>query len=201
MRTVKIDGEKLKRLRAAKGWSVEDLADKAECTIRTIGTAEKGGPSYLHTVNAIAAALGIQCSELMADNPAPEPERQEPRFEVEFKVSIPYEKFESKQLATLIDLLQRLLGGDMEPGIPKGGSTIIPVMMTKEQVEKLVEILPDFQAHVIAMMQKNAGVMTAQEVYEMQSAIDPIVDSLIDISIPDDPAFPEYRGLTIAVNK
>jgi len=87
----------------------------------------------------------------------------------------------------------------MEPGNPKGGSTAIPVMMTKEQVLKLIEILPDFHAQVTALMQKNAGLMTLEEAYEMHSAIDPIVESLIDISIPDDPAFPEHRGLTISV--
>ena len=198
-RTVKPDGDAIRRLRLAKGWRVEDLARKADCSIKTVENVEAGEQVYLCTLRSFAEVFGVEFSTLVVG--ATPPPLKDNRFEVEFKLSIPYEQFESKQLAALIELLKRLLGGDMEPGNPKGGSTIIPVMMTREQVEKLVEILPDFHAQVIAMMQKNAGLMTAQEVYEMQTAIDPIVDSLIDISIPDDPDLPAYRGQTIAVSK
>ena len=58
--------------------------------------------------------------------------------------------------------------------------------MPRKQVAHLIAILQDFHAQVTTLIQKNAGMMTLQEVYEMQSAIDPLLDSLIDVSIPND---------------
>ncbi len=42
-RTVQPDAEAIKRLRVGKGWRVEDLAEKAICSVKTVENVEQGG--------------------------------------------------------------------------------------------------------------------------------------------------------------
>ena len=198
-RSVKADGDAIRRLRLAKGWRVEDLARKAKCSVKTVENVEAGEQAYLCTLTNVAAAFGVEFATLVV-GAMPPPLKGE-RFEVLIKLSIPFEEFDqSKQLATFIDLLKRLLGGDdMEPGDVKAGSTIIPVMMTKEQVQKLIETLPDFRARVRTLIEQ--GALTIEETLHIQRDLIPLVDSITDISIPDDPEFAEHRGQTVSVAK
>jgi XRE family transcriptional regulator, regulator of sulfur utilization len=60
-------GQVVRRSRDARGWSQEALAEKADLNRSYVGEIERGQviPS-LHTMEKLAAALGVSASELLA---------------------------------------------------------------------------------------------------------------------------------------
>lgn len=145
-RTVKIDGDEVKRLRIARGWRVEDLAVKAKCSIKTVGNVEHGASIYLFTLSKFAEALGVECISLMAGKKetATDPVNKHRRFEVQVKLSIPYNDFdESEQLIQFVKALRDLLKGDDDMNVTnvEDGSVVITLEMSEENVARL------FKAH------------------------------------------------------
>jgi transcriptional regulator with XRE-family HTH domain len=63
------NGSKLKALRNAKRWSQECLADKANCSKRTVENAEAGKRITESRLKRIAEALGVPLAELVASVP------------------------------------------------------------------------------------------------------------------------------------
>jgi transcriptional regulator with XRE-family HTH domain len=61
-----IDGEKLRKLRTAKGWSQEKLATMSSVDRRTIQRAESGAPVALETLAFIAEAIEVPPTTLRA---------------------------------------------------------------------------------------------------------------------------------------
>ncbi|GAA3902192.1 MULTISPECIES: helix-turn-helix domain-containing protein [Gibbsiella] len=59
----------IRELRLAKGWSQEQLAAIAGLSTRTIQRIENGHQASLETLGAIAAALGVQVSDLASQAP------------------------------------------------------------------------------------------------------------------------------------
>ncbi|OJT43344.1 helix-turn-helix domain-containing protein [Serratia plymuthica] len=55
---------RIRQLRLEKGWSQEQLATIAGLSTRTVQRIENGEQASLDTLNAIAAALGLQVSDL-----------------------------------------------------------------------------------------------------------------------------------------
>ncbi len=77
---------RIKDLRIAKGWSQEQLATIAGLSTRTIQRIENGEQASLDTLTAIAAALGLQVSELICPTqsaPTDESVQQQLRQQVE----------------------------------------------------------------------------------------------------------------------
>lgn len=140
-RTVEPDGEAIQRRRVEKGWRVEDLAQKARCSPRTVENVERGANVYLYTLSKFAQALGVEVAALMAGAAPPDPPKKERVWKVMIQVSTPYEEFdESNDLVKLLQALVSRLGGEeMEPTQVRKGSTRIEVEMTLEQMVKLIE--------------------------------------------------------------
>src|SRR4051794_34546497 len=67
-------GSRIRQLRAAKGWSQEDLADRASLHRAYIGSIERGEQDIsLANIEKLAATLGVSLAELFApfmDEPA-----------------------------------------------------------------------------------------------------------------------------------
>lgn len=57
---------RLKELRTARAWSMEQLAGRAGVTVKTIQRAERTGKVTSSTLIAIAAALEVPVGELFA---------------------------------------------------------------------------------------------------------------------------------------
>lgn len=56
----------LRRLRHAKGWTQEELAERAGLTARYVGSVERAGVSASVTVlGRVAEALGVEACELI----------------------------------------------------------------------------------------------------------------------------------------
>src|SRR5665213_3367904 len=106
-RTVRPDGEKIKRLRQAKLWRVEDLARHAKCSVKTVENVERGGNVYMFTLAKFATALGVENASLIAGGEMPaESPKKERRIEVNLTISIPFDDFDqSDQLVSLIEKL------------------------------------------------------------------------------------------------
>ena len=68
---------RIRPLRLEKGWSQEQLAAIAGLSTRTVQRIENGEQASLETLTAIAAARGVQVSDLNAPPQAPQEETPE----------------------------------------------------------------------------------------------------------------------------
>ncbi|EON2011035.1 helix-turn-helix domain-containing protein [Serratia ureilytica] len=68
---------RIRPLRLEKGWSQEQLAAIASLSTRTVQRIENGEQASLETLTAIAAALGVQVSNLNAPPQTPQEETPE----------------------------------------------------------------------------------------------------------------------------
>ncbi|KKZ15552.1 MULTISPECIES: helix-turn-helix domain-containing protein [Serratia] len=68
---------RIRPLRLEKGWSQEQLATIAGLSTRTVQRIENGEQASLETLTAIAAALGVQVSDLNAPPQTPQEETPE----------------------------------------------------------------------------------------------------------------------------
>jgi transcriptional regulator with XRE-family HTH domain len=63
------NGEMIRRLRAARGWTQVELAERCDCSDRTIANVEKGKSTSSSMIDAIAKAFEIDPSELIRSGP------------------------------------------------------------------------------------------------------------------------------------
>jgi transcriptional regulator with XRE-family HTH domain len=73
-RFIRLDGEKVRRLRSVKGWTQNELSLNAGLSKRTLERAESGAPIQAQTIAAIAEALDISFDELFPSRNAETPE-------------------------------------------------------------------------------------------------------------------------------
>jgi transcriptional regulator with XRE-family HTH domain len=71
---MKIDSTLVKKLRTAKGWSQEQLSEACGLSLRTIQRLENGGSASIESVRALAAAFGIDPTELMLNGETETPQ-------------------------------------------------------------------------------------------------------------------------------
>jgi transcriptional regulator with XRE-family HTH domain len=65
---VKVDGQKLQRLRSRRLWLIGDLAEKSGVHRNTISKLENGrGGAYPETIRRLAEALDVDPTELLGD--------------------------------------------------------------------------------------------------------------------------------------
>lgn len=66
---MKINSQRLKQLRAAKGWSQEQLSDICNLDLRTIQRVEARGTASLETLRALATGFSVSIDELTKADP------------------------------------------------------------------------------------------------------------------------------------
>ncbi len=65
---VKVDGQKLQRLRSRRLWLIGDLAEKSGVHRNTISKLENGrGGAYPETIRRLAEALNVEPTDLLED--------------------------------------------------------------------------------------------------------------------------------------
>ena len=62
-----LDKNKLKSLRAQRGWTQQHLADVCDIHIRTIQRLEKSGVASSETTKALASGLDLRVSDILLD--------------------------------------------------------------------------------------------------------------------------------------
>lgn len=67
---MKINSQKVRQLREARGWSQEHLAEVAGLSARTVQRIESDGNASPESRMALAAALGVDAAELGLPEPA-----------------------------------------------------------------------------------------------------------------------------------
>lgn len=124
VRSCEANGKAVQGLRAAKGWSVEELAAKAGLSTGTIQNLERGQRVFLCTLRKCAEALGVECSQIMASGDTEPIPEYPPRFEITIKLSFDYSAFD--QCESFVSRIERLAAAlgftepiditDTEPG-------------------------------------------------------------------------------------
>ncbi|MEZ4594806.1 MAG: DUF805 domain-containing protein [Chloroflexota bacterium] len=71
---MKIDATLLKKLRTAENLSQEQLSEKCGLSLRTIQRLENGGNASIESIRALAAAFGLDPTELMQSSEAEPPQ-------------------------------------------------------------------------------------------------------------------------------
>lgn len=67
-----MENNQIKKLRLDKHWSQEQLADKANVSVRTIQRLEAGKEASIETLNLVAGALGVEVKDLFDDSESSE---------------------------------------------------------------------------------------------------------------------------------
>ena len=62
-------GKLIRQLRKQRGWTHEELAERAKCSATTISNLEKGKHAYSCTIMKVSAAFGLKYIELLAFPP------------------------------------------------------------------------------------------------------------------------------------
>jgi transcriptional regulator with XRE-family HTH domain len=141
-RSVKPNGEAISRLRQQKLWRVEDLAKKAQCSVKTVENVERGANVYMFTLAKFAKALEVEDYALIMEGDVPpESPKKDRRIKINVTFDIPFEEFDqSQQLVSLIELFSRLVqaknGIEVTGLMP--GSTIITLEMSEADVHSLI---------------------------------------------------------------
>jgi transcriptional regulator with XRE-family HTH domain len=145
-RSVQPDGEKIRKLRLARGWTVDDLSRKVGCVYKSIENAEKGRNILVPTLAVIAEALKVEPGELiLGEQPQPTG-----TFRFQLLIETDIEKLNnSPQLHSLIELLTKILSATGEITITdvKAGSMIVTLAMNEADALRLVALFPDFHEH------------------------------------------------------
>lgn len=103
----------IRRLREAKGWSQQALADKAVVSFKTISSLEQGKRAQLSTFRKVADKLGVEPGELIEqDDPAPPPDTppatlQDKRVRITLTLSIPFQDFDETEGIDLLSAFVR----------------------------------------------------------------------------------------------
>ena len=152
-RSVAPDGKAVQRLRIEKGWRVEDLADKAKCSLKTVENVERGRNVYLYTLNKFAQALGVELSTLMAGAEPPDPPKKKWMGNVQITLNIPFGAFdESMHLVSLLNMLRDFIQAKDEIGLVsvEEGSTIITLEMSMDDIQRLIDVFVSHRREVEA---------------------------------------------------
>lgn len=65
---IPVDGPKIRKLREARCWTQEDLADACGISLRTIQRIENGAASSPQSIKALAETFAVEVGVLKADN-------------------------------------------------------------------------------------------------------------------------------------
>lgn len=144
-RTVTPNGPRFLRLRTEKCMTIEEFAEKADCSSKTINRLERSRPALLKTIRGIAECFEVPISELVAA-PQPlldeaEPHQRDPnapitdndRLFVVVRLLIPYEDFDEcdQLLDFLTDFVKRIGSiARIEFQLVRNGSTLIDLRVT-----------------------------------------------------------------------
>jgi lambda repressor-like predicted transcriptional regulator len=138
-RTVTPNGAEIRRIRIKqKGWSIEDLAEKAGVQKGLVARAEESQPIFPKNLKLIADALGAEVGELL---PSVIPSSQGPMARAEFYVLVPVPKGAERQFAvSFAEKIRRSLNIS-DPvrivSVDPGGSLFITVEMPYSLASKL----------------------------------------------------------------
>jgi len=195
-RTVRPDAAAIRRQRLALGWSIEKLATKAICSVRTLDNIEKGASVYMSTLVKIATALDIKYWKLLpGGEPPAEPAKPEPRVQVQVVLSIPFSQFdESKQLGGFIDFVKQFMnaGANINVVGVAPGSTIITLEMS---IQDMLALSSAYKEGKLAEMHcvGFSPVLNTDLIPPGIKTVDPnLVDKLKDITQPESESKPRH---------
>jgi transcriptional regulator with XRE-family HTH domain len=122
-RTLPISGDAVKILRVQRGWSIEELANAARCSVKTIQNVEHGARTYLSTLVKIAEAFNVPYHQLLGESaivsptPAAAPADHN-RKKLSITINVDFSAFdETKHLPLFVDALRHLIAAIADFGI------------------------------------------------------------------------------------
>lgn len=77
----------IKKLRLAKGMSQEQLAEKANVSVRTVQRLEAGDDASISTLNLVAGALGVEVGDLFTKTSSTQQRKKSNQRIVNFSIN------------------------------------------------------------------------------------------------------------------
>jgi transcriptional regulator with XRE-family HTH domain len=148
-RTVKPDGNKIKKLRATKGMSADTLAEVSGCSERTIASLESGQNNcFIYTLNKVAQALGVECGDVIANadqKDAKEKAKEPIRILLEIHLPTDFADFTETTIPSLLKALAAIAGTKslMELVRVESGTTILTISVTESDAFRLIAACKD----------------------------------------------------------
>jgi transcriptional regulator with XRE-family HTH domain len=136
----------IQRLREAKGWGQQALAERAVVSLKTINSIEQGKGVLLGTIGKIAKSLGVEPSALLEgheDEVAPESNEGATRrrsIDVQLKLSIPFDDYDECGLGELLRIVTSLVNAKHPISVVdvSRGSVVLTLSMSEDDFEELV---------------------------------------------------------------
>jgi transcriptional regulator with XRE-family HTH domain len=134
-RAVTANGDRIKELRASRGWKAEELADKADLNLKTIRTAESSKGVDVGSLDLIAFALGVEVSELVAE--------KQNRAVLKITTVFEFEHFGERELDAFVAMIKGHIPSCGEIVVQKvsSGSTIISLEMDRDDIQVFRDVL------------------------------------------------------------
>ena len=167
---MRIQPETLKKLRKARGWSQQELADKAKIEKKTIGRLEsgKGGEARETTARQLAVALGVGNPRILTQSPEAEAVRDE-EIRIHFDSGFSGTRLHiDSETALAYDLVEECYGVDMRRLIEEA-----PMLFTllaeaslaerRRRVEEAKSALEEFNRALPEHLAESAWVYAEEE--------------------------------------
>jgi RNA polymerase sigma factor (sigma-70 family) len=146
--TVQADEDLVKRLRTEKGWSQEELANRANVSKKTVENMEASRPTYAGTLAKVARALGVELKQLLAPDRPPVSNGQpgsgdvaQTRSSIEIVIKGDFDHFTEEKESQFLGCIRTLLHitGDIRIVNIREGSVVLTVELTSEQANQLLQ--------------------------------------------------------------
>jgi len=174
MRTMPVNSSRVKGLRIAKGLQQAELADQADCSVKTVNSLENGGRAYLATIRSVATALGVNVKELLpsgfveGDHANQDGEVRplavvEPTHAMDLILDRDWDSYSDEDQECLAVALASLLKvGEVRIRRKRRGSVILTLDMTTEQILRLGQAIEagELEEHGVVALRTAAPILT-----------------------------------------
>lgn len=118
----------IKKLRLAKGMSQEQLAEKANVSVRTVQRLEAGDDASISTLNLVAGALGVEVGDLFTKTSANQQKEkiQSADSQLQYQLQARYDEYRNfKHLYTAAYIVVMLIWGCLFPLIHNDATSAV----------------------------------------------------------------------------
>jgi transcriptional regulator with XRE-family HTH domain len=172
-RYFKPDLKKIESLRIKRGLTINDFADKADISRRTLAGLSKKKAVVMSTMRSIAQALDVSVESLLpgySENPEP----KDSRVTIRIEMAIPIKSFTATQQMEFTSLLKALLQSTDQINVTSvvDGSTIVTLDMSKTDAIRLMYLALNMKDDDLPTSQVPRPIVVHKESVSLYAAVE-----------------------------